>query len=855
MAKAHRYGVGPWPNAAFWLLGVAFSVPNNTEAADYYVSQEGAGLSDGSSVENAWPGWRKIEWGSLAGGDVLYVLGTLRGEFAFAVGASGTSESERFTLRGYDETSALLDGLEYGDGGWTDPDVFQAFSRSAAGSFNELRQWTTDPFDFKVLNKRIAPPDSSWKAGDWFYDFNSSRQLYYRPTDDLLAGKTLTKMSSTSTTLAIAGQDYVTIENLRIVHGIRVGEGKPAHYLWVHNNTITGHGYQTGIRVNVSGNTLGSNNGRISYNTISNAGDGIYGINQNYDETHDNHRWRIDHNEIFDISGTKDSHCIGWQGGNSNLIENNDLHGCRSGVTFWIMPSRLYFKDGSRDFVVGEVLTTDAGAATAIVTRGGKTVVARVEGGSFSTNDAIGYVNVRKLRGEWNADDVITSGTDAATPWTATGETTRQTSRNNIVRFNTVHEMLEGNGRGIEYSGDHSENELNSGNLVYGNVVWNCKGICLRSKTGPPQDGDAWRFFNNTLVGCGTGFASQVSNYVQDTTPNLWLRNNLILYPRENGAHLTLHAFGGPAPVVIDHNLYYPDTQGQTGTFAWLGVKQTDFAAWQTSASLGQGSIIAEPALVEDTTFNEVTDFAPLWNSPAIDAGIETGQTALGDILGNPVYGAPDLGAIEYQPPYQMGIDPIYVDADPRIYADGRFRNRAAPGSTVAELTVQPIDGYQPADRRHFLDIEILQWSATSEVEAATNGDQVRRWRATFGPGFVAGGEMLYTLGGLGQEKCYQVATTKDAGNPTQGPTLATDKSGSASFAVEGDHTSPTDFLVTAAECETPPQPGPGAAGEGSDLESVGAAGCACGEQRGGSTWSFLGLGAVAVLRRRRKRG
>ncbi|MEE9423495.1 MAG: choice-of-anchor Q domain-containing protein [Methylococcales bacterium] len=42
----------------------------------------------------------------------------------------------------------------------------------------------------------------------------------------------------------------------------------------------------------------------------------------------------------------------------------------------------------------------------------------------------------------------------------------------------------------------------------------------------------------------------------------------------------------------------------------------------------------------------EEYDFTLKTNSPAIDAGIDRGQTR--DFLGHPISGEPDIGAIEY---------------------------------------------------------------------------------------------------------------------------------------------------------------------------------------------------------------
>jgi DNA-binding beta-propeller fold protein YncE len=80
------------------------------------------------------------------------------------------------------------------------------------------------------------------------------------------------------------------------------------------------------------------------------------------------------------------------------------------------------------------------------------------------------------------------------------------------------------------------------------------------------------------------------------------------------------------------------------------------------------------------------------YNSPAIDAGTSiTGRTT--DASGNPIYGTPDIGGYEYQPPHVMGTDKIDIGAGGRIYGDGKFRDLGTTNSNLASLTVTPQGG------------------------------------------------------------------------------------------------------------------------------------------------------------------
>lgn len=88
-----------------------FLTPSMASAADWYVRPAGGGYGneDGSSYANAWDGLENIVWGSggVQAGDSLYVCGLHLRNFAqtpgaiiITVGASGSGEDSRITIRG-----------------------------------------------------------------------------------------------------------------------------------------------------------------------------------------------------------------------------------------------------------------------------------------------------------------------------------------------------------------------------------------------------------------------------------------------------------------------------------------------------------------------------------------------------------------------------------------------------------------------------------------------------------------------------------------------------------------------------------------------------------------------------------
>jgi hypothetical protein len=146
-------------------------------------------------------------------------------------------------------------------------------------------------------------------------------------------------------------------------------------------------------------------------------------------------------------------------------------------------------------------------------------------------------------------------------------------------------------------------------------------------------------------------------------------------------------------------------------------------------------------------------------DSPAIDAGTTTPlHTATStDFFGNPIYGAPDIGAIEYQPPYVIGTHDVPTTGAIRLYADGKFRERlASTTASTSDLTVIPQGGWGSGDYREYMDLEVDAWTASSMAWTATSSIATTT---------------VFTMGGLTPNGWYNVqldaATSSSIGGAT----------------------------------------------------------------------------------------
>lgn len=191
-------------------------------------------------------------------------------------------------------------------------------------------------------------------------------------------------------------------------------------------------------------------------------------------------------------------------------------------------------------------------------------------------------------------------------------------------------------------------------------------------------------------------------------------------------------------------------------------------------------------------------------DSPSIDTGTST--SIVNDYAGNPIYGTPDIGAYEYQPPHTMGTSRIDVGAGARVYGDGKFRDNGTANSTLADLSVTPQSGsfnsYNSNEiRPKWMDIAILTWS--------NSGNHHKQW--TENSSTIGAATTLHTIGDLEANKYYNVSVdgvlcqniVGANGTTCNSGVCFSNAQGKISFAYSGGYSSHT-FNVTEGDNSAP---------------------------------------------------
>ena len=291
------------------------------------------------------------------------------------------------------------------------------------------------------------------------------------------------------------------------------------------------------------------------------------------------------------------------------------------------------------------------------------------------------------------------------------------------------------------------------------------------------RPGNSVNFYNNSISGFTYGFD------MWNSANSGLLKNNNIY----NSGTYNIYDSSSNSTGIFNYNDYYP---GESNKFSFQGNNTLSFSNWQTNSSQDANSITTDPLFVNSTgNYSTTTDFILQPLSPAIDSGTSiSGLTT--DYAGNPIYGTPDIGAYEYQPPFTFSLNDIPTTGSARLYSDGKYRMTAASSTaSVANFSVTPLGGsYYTASTSQYMDITINTWDTT--------GDKNKQWTATSTAGtfLTQATSTIYTIGDLASNSYYQfkldgsASTTAVTGATCVSGTCLSDSSGNLTFTYAGGY-------------------------------------------------------------------
>jgi hypothetical protein len=263
-----------------------------------------------------------------------------------------------------------------------------------------------------------------------------------------------------------------------------------------------------------------------------------------------------------------------------------------------------------------------------------------------------------------------------------------------------------------------AETTYSSGNRVYNNFISGCKSDTSSAGINVWCGKDNL-IFRNIVIGNDSGI-----RVVQRYSTNNHIFNNLI-YGNLYGSRLDDPDNIGAPLSIWTNNIFKSNDYGffvtnnstlpQESFNIFDANRNADKVVDYTLIPLGQSSRQADSKIATG-------NFIPSYDSLAIDSGF-TGIANDNnfDYYGNPIYGTPDIGPIEYQPPFKMGTNLPDLSGNPRIYRDGKYRNKTAPLGKKAAFTATPIGGFVATNRDQWMDISFGTWNSNTYAWTASS--------------------------------------------------------------------------------------------------------------------------------------
>lgn len=224
------------------------------------------------------------------------------------------------------------------------------------------------------------------------------------------------------------------------------------------------------------------------------------------------------------------------------------------------------------------------------------------------------------------------------------------------------------------------------------------------------------KLYNNTIYASRTSYAQNgIWAIAYDSNNSTgWDFKNNIIYVSNNASSIGINVEAATQTGSQSNynNIYKLGANGSIGKAG--STSYSSLSLWQGGGGYDINSVSSDSSFVNPVG----SDFSLSSDSPVVDNGTDLGLVE--DYLGNSIYGTPDMGAYEYQPPFIIGSNELDIDGDVRIYADGKFRNIQTPSGNTADISITPDGGFGTGDYSQWMDISISEWN--------TSGDYAKTW-------------------------------------------------------------------------------------------------------------------------------
>lgn len=735
-----------------------------------------------------------INAGSFSPGDNIYFK---KGEVwreQFVIPSSGTS-GNIITFSSYGTGNAPvitgLNDITGVSGDWTD-EGSNIWSKSLTTNskfalFNSVTMGTED-----------TTPDAQ-------YDFYwSTNKLYVYATANPTSYYTTIEVSQRTGVIHTNNKDYVTISGITVTGGQRVGaDSTPqgcvhvrddSDYVTVQNSTVNYcHGY--GILVTGSIYTTLNNNSisNVESHNIGSSGDGIT-FRKHQTSNAPPNQGTVSNNTI---STYIDRMGIAIISGTNLLIDSNSM----SGEVIDLEPNN------SIDLLTNITISNNTFERIAVTGPDTDVSGITIEDNTIDADRASSHtcILLSALEGTSNyvrrntINDCLTAFDLRTGTYSVTNNTITNVMQGIVIAYYATATISNNSFSGIDYD-DNNDDGVRINNDDTGNSVITVNNNIFRGFFFGLRQGDT----GTTLTAQNNTFYNYSSEgiYLASVSSTNTFKNNIFY----NSGSFTYHVEKlSAATYVADNNVFYPSGN----YFRYHGGSGVSLSSWKTSSSQDTNSTTTSPLFLNSSgSYSQASDFQLQSTSTAIDAGTPiSGLTT--DYAGNSIYGLPDIGGYEYQPPYTFASYNIPTTGSVRMYSNGKYRmTTASTTSATGSFSVAPVGSYYTASTSQYMDITINTWQTT--------GDKNKQWTATStaGSGLTQATSTVYTIGNLATNSYYQfkldgsASTTAITGATCSNGTCLTDSSGNLTFTyvggysthtfgLEKDVTAPSAFTLT----------------------------------------------------------